>query len=833
VARQGRLRVYLGAAPGVGKTVAMLAEGARAAERGRDVHLAGFEGHGRCRTVRAAAPLLAHPAPPYPARTEFDLTATLERHPDLALVDELAHRNPDGAAHPHRWQDVAALLEAGIDVVTTLNIAELESLSDVAREITGTPPVATVPDAFVRAAEQIELVDMTPEALRRRLAHGNVFPPEQVDVTLANQFRVENLAALRQLSLLWLADRVEESVRRLRDGATRIGEWETKERVVVGITGAPGNDVVSRRAARIAERSRAALVGIHVRADSRFPPGSLGEHRHLIEEVGGTYREVAAAARDVAAALVAEARAESATQLVLGASGGSGRRRRDRLVRAVLDAADDGFDVHVAARPSAAPTDPRPPRAGRRPTIRRPSSNLSPARQVTGLAVTAAALPGVTAALIAARGHLGFTSTALCYLLVVVLAATAGGFWPAAAAALAGFVLLNFYFADPVHTFTISNDHDLVALIVFLLVAGVTSFLVDLAARRDAEAARARSAAEALAGMAGSLLREGDPLPQLLDKIVRLFGLAGACVMSGEGRQVTAVAGGSPPVRDAPDLLRFDLGADATLLLAPGELTSLDRSIVRAFADQVALALESRRLHAEANASVALAQANELRSALLAAVSHDLRTPLAAIKASASSLRSGDVQFSVEDQHALLETIDDEADRLNELVGDLLDMSRIQTGALVVQRRPVSLEEVLSGALEGLDGQLRRVRLVLPDDLPLVDVDPVLLERALANLVDNALAWAPADTSVVVEAAAVGPRVDVRVVDRGPGIDRRDRERVFLPFQRLGDSPNGAGVGLGLAIARGFVEAMGGTLAVDDTPGGGTTMAVSVEPVRP
>lgn len=822
--------MYLGAAPGVGKTVALLAEGARALQRERDVVLAGFDARGRCRTAEIAAPLMATaPEGSVPMLVEFDLERTLRRHPQLALVDELAHRNAPGAAHPDRWQEVAALLDAGIDVVTTLNIAELESLSDVAAEITGTHPTATVPDAFVREAEQIELVDMTPEALRRRLAHGNVFPPEDVDVTLANQFRAENLAALRQLSLLWLADRVEESLQRFRDRSARVADWETKERVVVGITGAPGSEVVVRRAARIAERSRAELVGVHVRSDTDFLPAALLEHRALLEQVGGTYREVADT--DVASALVAEARVEGATQLVLGAS----RRRsmfgarRHPLVRDVLNAADDAFDVHVISAGADSEGDGQVPR--RLPAVRRRRSHLSRRRQVIGLALATAGLPALTVVLLALRDHLGFTSTALCYLLAVVLAATVGGVWPAALAAVAGFGLLNFYFADPVHTFTIANNHDVVALIAFLVVAGVTSVLVDLAARRTAEATRARSEAEALAGMAGSLLREGDPVPLLLDNIVRLFGLSGASVVSARGGQVAAVAGDAPPLLPGPDVLSFDLGPESMLLLAGGALTALDRSVVGAFADQVALALESRRLHAEASASASLAQANELRSALLAAVSHDLRTPLAAIKASASSLRSGDVEFSDADEQALLKTIDEEADRLNDLVGNLLDMSRIQTGALVVQPRPVSLEEVVSGALGGLEDRLDRVRLSLPEDLPLVEADPALLERALANLIDNALSWAPPETKVVIEAAAVGARVDIRVVDRGPGIDRRDHDRVFLPFQRLGDSPNGAGVGLGLALARGFVEAMGGEIAVEDTPGGGTTMAVSVHPV--
>lgn len=596
--------------------------------------------------------------------------------------------------------------------------------------------------------------------------------------------------------------------------------------MIVGITGAPGSDVIVRRAARIAERARAELIGVHVRSESRYVPTALLEQRELLEQVGGHYREVVAA--DVALALLAEARAEAATQLVLGAS----RKNRPlgiggrALVAEVLRGVGGSFDVHIVSASDDQEALPR-----RLPPVRRRRSHLSRRRRATGLATAVLGLPTLTLALEPFRDQLGFTSTAFCFLLAVVLSATVGGVWPAAIAALVGFGFLNFFFADPVHTFTIASNHDVIALLAFLVVAGVTSVLVDVAARRTAEATRARGEAEALAAMAGSLLREGDPLPQLLDNLVRLFGLDGASVMPQDEDRLMAAAGAIPPREESSGVAVFELGVDARLLLAGGDLGALDRSVVGAFADQVALALESRRLHAEASASAALSQANELRSALLAAVSHDLRTPLASIKASSSSLLSVDVEFSSEDERALLETIDAEADRLNDLVGDLLDMTRIQTGALAVRTRAVGLEEIVSAALGGVHERGRRLTIDVPDTLPLVDVDPGLLERAVANLIDNALTWAPPESSVSVEAAAVGDRVDLRIADRGPGIPRRDRDRVFLPFQRLGDSPNGAGVGLGLALARGFVEAMAGTIAVDDTPGGGTTMTVSLVPV--
>ena len=441
-------------------------------------------------------------------------------------------------------------------------------------------------------------------------------------------------------------------------------------------------------------------------------------------------------------------------------------------------------------------------------------------------------LPLLTLVLTQFRDELGFTSAAFFYLMVVVAVATVGGAWPAVLAALAGFALLNWFFAEPIHTFTIRNERDLVALAAFLLVAGVVSTLVDLAARRAAEANRARSEAEALAGMAGSLLRKGDPIPELLANLVALFRLdhAGGRAQRprrGGRRRGRCRSGGGLRADRAPAHRRGELR------LAGPDLRGADRAVLGAFASQFAVALESQRLQAEAAAAETLMQGNELRTALLAAVSHDLRTPLASIKASASSLLSDDASFTDEQARALLETIDVEADRLNDLVGNLLDMSRIQTGALVVKRQEVGLDEVIGGALERPARPRARHPVDVTETLPVVDADPVLLERAIANIVDNALQFAPPGEPVRVEAGAIAGRVDLRVVDTGPGIPPDAREDVFRPFQRLGDSPNGTGVGLGLAVARGFVEAMGGDLTAEDTPGGGTTMVLSLPEAGP
>jgi len=833
---RGTLRVYLGAAAGVGKTYAMLNEGWRRAQRGTDVVIGYVETHGREQTAAQLRDLEVVPrrAMEYRGQAfeEMDLDAVIARCPQVVLVDELAHTNVPGSRNAKRWQDVEELLEAGITVVTTVNVQHLESLNDVVQRITGVTQQETVPDAVVRRADQIELVDMSPEALRRRMAHGSIYPPQKVDAALANYFRVGNLAALRELALLWVADRVDEGLHEYRERHGIAQAWETKERVVVALTGAPGGDDLIRRAARIAMRTRAELVGVHVVAGdglSTLPTDALELHRRLLEEFGGHYHEVGGA--DVARALVQFARAENATQVVLGASQRSRwtELTRGSVINRVLREAGGSFDVHVIS-PSSGPESEQgsllaPPRL----RLAAPPGR----RQAIGFALAGVGLPILTVVLSSIRSSVGLQNALLCYLLLVVVVAAIGGFWPATVASIAGFLLLNWFFAPPLHTFTIGNGRDLLALLVFLVVGGVISTLVDQANRRRNDAHRARTEAQALARMASLVLGEEDPVPAIVADLVASFALEGAAVLvpAKQGWVAEVEAGDRPPASPVDGSLVLRLPADATLVLRGPGLNAEDQRLLNAFAAQVAVALRARRLQRQAASATALAKANELRSALLAAVSHDLRTPLASIRASATSLLSDDIAFEPAATKELLETIDSEAERLNALVGDLLDMSRLQSGALVSASRATGLEEVIAAALSSLPkGAL--VEVDVPETLPDVIVDPGLLERAVANIVENALRFSPARQPVRIEAGAVAGRVDLRVVDQGCGIDVEDRERVFRPFQRLGDSPNGNGVGLGLAVAKGFLQAMGGELSVEDTPGGGCTMVVSLAAAR-
>jgi len=851
---RGKLRLYLGAAPGVGKTYAMLNEGWRRRQRGTDVVIGWVEEHGRPQTDAQIRDL-----PIFPRRTveyrgqtfeEMDVAGLLAVKPELVLVDELAHTNVPGAGHAKRWQDVHDLLDAGINVISTINLQHLESLNDVVERITGVAQQETVPDPVVRAADQIELVDMAPEALRRRLAHGNVYGPDRIDTALANYFRVGNLTALRELALLWVADRVDEELHDYRERHDIAGAWETKERVVVSLTGAPGSAVLVRRAARMAMRTKAELVGVHVRTDdglSGSGPEGLRRNRELLDDLGGRYVEVVGA--DVAPALVQVARAENATQLVLGATHRSriAEFARGSVINSVIRAAGGALDVHVIATDSSPDeetadgepptgTDGAPARGARH--RRRLLSPLSARRRLAAVLIGVIGFPLLTLVLTSVRSHTDLSTALSSYLVLVVVVAATGGVWPGILAAAAGFLLSNYYFAPPIHTFTIADARDVLALIMFLVTAGVVSVLVDLAARRTASAVQARSDARMLARVAGRLVSpEGNPLPALLDELIVAFRQESAAIVRSPGDAVGANPGGAPAwttvasagsgAPGTPDdgSLAIPLtGREVLVLRGPG-LTAEDRDILTAFAAQLATALESDRLHAEAAEADSLARANQLRSALLAAVSHDLRTPLASIKAASSSLLSEQLDFGPDETGILLHTIDDEADRLSVLVENLLDMSRLETGAMEILHRLADVEELVDSALSSLGPRGEGVTVDVDEDVPQVHTDPVLVERVLANLVDNALLHG-AGRAVQISVGTVAGRVDVRVVDHGPGIRVADRERVFQPFQRLGDTDNRSGVGLGLAVSRGFAEAVGGELDLEDTPGGGCTMVL-------
>ncbi|PWI41283.1 sensor histidine kinase KdpD [Streptomyces sp. ICBB 8177] len=830
---RGTLRIYLGSAPGVGKTYAMLAEAHRRLERGTDVVVGLVEHHSRQRTEVMLHGLEVVPRKELEYRgttfTEMDVDTVLARAPEVALVDELAHTNVPGSRNAKRWQDVEELLAAGVDVVSTVNIQHLESLGDVVESITGIRQRETVPDEVVRRADQIELVDMSPQALRRRMAHGNIYTPDKVDAALSNYFRPGNLTALRELALLWVADRVDEYLQQYRAEHRISSTWQARERIVVGLTGGPEGSTLIRRAARMAAKgSGSEILAVYVARSDGLTAGSpkeLAVQRTLVEDLGGSFHHVMG--DDIPTALLEFARGVNATQIVLGSS----RRKAWQYVfgpgvGATVARESGDIDVHIVTHEEAA--------KGRGLPVAR-GARLGRARILLGWLVGCGGPALLTLLLTQLLPGLGLANDMLLVLTMTVAAALLGGMIPALASAAVGSLLLNYFFAPPLHRWTISDPHNIVAIAVFLAVAVSVASVVDLAARRTHQAARLRAEAEILSLLAGSVLRGESSLDALLERVRETFAMESVTLLERDEEfapwTCAASVGNRPCARPDDADVEVPAGDRMALALTGRVLPAEDRRLLSAFAAQAAVILDRQRLLGEAERARELAEGNRIRTALLAAVSHDLRTPLAAIKAAVSSLRADDVSWSPQDEADLLEGIEDGADKLDHLVGNLLDMSRLQTGTVAPLMQDVDLDEVVPMALGGVPPDA--VTLDIPETLPMIHADPGLLERVVANVVENAVKYSPAGRRVLIAASALHGRVEVRIADRGPGVPEAGKDRIFEPFQRYGDAPRGAGVGLGLAVARGFTEAMGGTLVADDTPGGGLTMVLTLRAAAP
>ncbi|WP_010305849.1 DUF4118 domain-containing protein [Saccharopolyspora spinosa] len=838
--RRGELRIYLGAAPGVGKTYAMLNEAHRRLERGTDVVVGFMEDHGRARTAALLDGLEVVPRRRVSHRgvelTEMDLDALLARKPEIAVVDELAHTNVPGSRNEKRWQDIDELLDAGINVLSTVNVQHLESLNDVVETITGVRQQETVPDEVVRRAGQIELADITPEALRRRMAHGNVYAADKVDAALGNYFRTGNLTALRELALLWLADQVDVALRRYRAEKKITATWEARERVVVAVTGGSESEILIRRARRIAARAGAELQVVHVlRGDglAGASPSGIARARKLADAVGASFHTVVG--DDVSEALLEFARAADATQLVIGTS----RRSRwarlfDEGIAAVTVQKSDAIDVHMVTHPEA---------GGRRFLKKIPRNPLSSARQLWGW-VLSVLLPSAVTAVANYLGDEAMSTDVVGYFLVTVIVALVGGMAPAIVAALLSGGLLNFFLTPPFYTLTVALPQNLVTVIAMMIVGMLVAFMVDRAARLAEQATNARTEAALLTSYARTVLTHPDPLARLLEKVVENFGLTSAALLerTKDGWQVAASTGTQPCRKPEQSDVDIEVNPEVHLVLkGPGHrpLPAADRTVLEGAAGQALVALRQQRMASEAQEAQRRADATQLRTALLSAVGHDLRTPLASIKASVSSLRAPDLQLSEEDTAELLGGVEESADRLTELVDNLLDSSRLATGAIAPSLRPVSYYEVVARALAGLDGR-QHIDVDIDESLPPVLADTGLLERVVANVVQNALRYGrPDGARISVRASEHAARVELRVVDHGPGLSKDAADAVFAPFERLGERGERgdtgvagvAGVGLGLSVAQGFMTAMHGTIRAEDTPGGGLTIVLSLSAV--
>ncbi|WP_018775958.1 DUF4118 domain-containing protein [Arthrobacter sp. 131MFCol6.1] len=849
---RGTLRIFLGAAPGVGKTYEMLEEAHRLGGRGEDVVVAFAMDHGRSETRALLAGLEVIPPRRLPYRgTEFeemDLDAVLARAPGTAIVDEYAHSNVPGSRNEKRWQDVDALLDAGINVLSTVNVQHLASLGDVVSAITDVHQAETVPDDVVRRADQIHLVDISPELLRQRLGDGKIYAAEKIDAALSNYFRLGNLTALRELALLWLADRVDEGLAKYRAEQGIEASWPARERIVVGLTGSPEGEVLIRRGARILNRvSGGDLLAVHVRSADGLAeesPQALEAQRRLILDLGGSYHIVAG--EDPAAALLDFARSVNATQIVVGIS------RHKKLAglignllgggvgtRVVRDSGD--IDVHMVSHPLGG--------RGTRPARER---DLGRIRVTVGFGL-AVLLPMVLQLLLSLLNpEQNVAAAMLVQLTGSVAVALIGGLWPAILAALWSSLLVNYFSTPPLGTLTINDPQNFLALLVFVGVSAAVAVVVDLSARRSKEAARARAEATTLGDLTRSAAGSEDTVQALLEQALSVFQVRGAAVFSlgygiGDGEsgagpdrrwQLQAAVGDIPALSAGPqgDDAAGDnveeIDASTRLVLFGRILPASDRRLLGAFGVHLAAQLERQQLVASRREMLRLAESNTMRTSILRAVSHDLRTPLAGIKLAVGGLRHDDVHFTKEEEQELLATIEECSDRLDALVGNLLDMSRITSDAVNPLLKPVRWYEVIPGSLSAVPAG--RVRVDLPPNMPEIEADPGMLERVIANIVENAVKYAP-DSDIVLVGAAGGlspatlggrPAGELRIIDHGRGIPAERVLEMFRPFQRLDDAPQATGIGLGLAVAKGFTDAMGGSLTAEATPGGGLTMII-------
>lgn len=861
---RGTLRIFLGSAPGVGKTYAMLREGHRLREGGEDVVVAFARDRGRrdIRALLAGLELIPAQRVPYQGLhlEELDLDAVIRRGPTSAIVDDYAHANPPGSPNAHRWQDVDELLDAGINVLSTLDIQHLASLSDVVSTITDVRPAESVPDEIARRAGQIQLVDISPELLRQRLADGKIVAADRVDAALANFYRPGNLAALRELALLWLADRVDEGLAKYRTGNGIETSWPARERIVVGLPGGPEGEVLIRRGARILNRVNGGdLLAVHVRAAETAAaesPQELESQRRLVQDLGGSYHLVAG--EDPAAALLDFARSVNATQIVVGIprSGRlagllSGRRRGRTGARVVRGAG--AIDVHIVSGPPE----------GRSPGVPR-RQDLGRARVTAGF-VMAILLPALLQLLLAVNPDQNLAATVLVQLTGSVAVALVGGLWPAIFAALWSSLLVNYFSTPPVGHLTISDSQNVLALLVFVGVSAAVASVVDLSARRSKEAALARAEAATLADLSRGAAGSEDTIVGLLQQALDVFQVRGAALLSrpddddiragagtgtgapagpGEGWRLVASAGEvpgfgsgageSPAAASVHDDNVERIDATTCLVLYGRVLPASDRRLLGAFGVHLVAQLERQQLLASRSEVLKLAESNTMRTSILRAVSHDLRTPLAGIKLAVGGLRQEGVRYTREEERELLATIEDCSDRLEVLVGNLLDMSRITSDSIKPLLRPVRWYDVVPGGLHGISPG--RVRVELPANMPEVEADQGMLERVIANIVENAVKYAP-ESDIVLAGSAGGlgpatvsgrPAGELRIIDHGTGIPADRVVDMFRPFQRLDDATQATGVGLGLAVAKGFTEAMGGRLTAEATPGGGLTMVISI-----
>lgn len=865
---RGRLKIFFGANPGVGKTFAMLEEARAKRTEGQDVVIGLVETHGRTETAALLNGLEQLPRKALEHRgvtlPEFDLDGALARRPTIVLVDELAHTNAPGSRHERRWQDVDELLAAGISVYTTLNVQHLESLNDVVAQITGIQVRETVPDAVFDGADDVELADLTPEDLLRRLQQGKVYLAEQAERAKDRFFRKGNLIALRELALRRVAERVDAQMRGyMKDHGIR-EVWPAGERLLVAVSEQADATRLVRSGRRIASTLKCEWIVLHVET-----PGSAGltgaarerlvETLQLAEEAGAETATVPG--RQVAEEILAYARSHNVTRILVGkpATGrfrGLFRSTVDRLIRAAGE-----FDVYVISGEDEG--EPRKRGAART----RPAT--PPLREYLFAIATVLVCTGL-GWLIFRR--LSITDVAMVYLLGATVVASRCGRGPSSLTAVLSIAFFDFLFVDPLFTFEVSDLNYVLTfgtmLVVALLISGYT-----LRIREQAQLARDRehrtaalyalsrdlgetrgkdqvvlaarkhlgdsfaSAAQLLAPDALGVLTPLEPiaLEPVLDE--KEMSVADWAFRRGE---IAGAGTSTLPGAAALHLpLRGPSGVVGVLVVGSKDLARFqdpsERHLLEAFAGQVGTALERVTLAEKTQQARLEVEAERLRTSLLSSLSHDLRTPLGVITGAASSLRDSGETLPAGARHELLDSILQESDRMNRLIHNLLDMIRVETGSLQVQKEWQPLEDAVGVALIRLGDRLKdhQVEVRIPADLPLVPLDAVLLEQVFINLLENAAKYTPVGTAIEVSASEAPGVVHVSIADRGPGIPAGEEERIFEKFHRTEGAPPGKGVGLGLTISRGIVLAHGGKIWAENRPGGGAVFRITLPLVGP
>ncbi|MES2288828.1 MAG: sensor histidine kinase KdpD [Pseudomonadota bacterium] len=849
---RGRLKIFLGAAPGVGKTFEMLREGAELLEQGVDVVAGIIETHGRAETMA-----LVKPFELLPRRTiehgahelqEFDLDAMLARHPAVALVDELAHSNAAGCRHPKRWQDIEELRDAGIDVLTTLNIQHVESLNDIVAGFTRVRVRETVPDAVLDDAE-IEIVDLPPDELIDRMKAGKVYVPHEATRALGHFFSKSNLSALREMALRRAAQTVDRHLLDHVESTGEAGTWAAGERVVVAVGDQPGSETLIRASKRLADALRAPWTAVSIETPRN---ATLGHHARTriadsLKLASGLGAQIATVpARSVFDGLCAHIIETRATAVVIGKS-----RRSwwfelrhgsvvDRLVRAL-----DGVAVHVV------------PVADTLPTANDPPARRSPAARGIAAGI---GLVGVTTALaVALQPILGANAMDLLYLLPVIATATLFGLRSSLIASLAAALAYNFFFLPPLYTFTVSNPENVSTLLVLVIVAVVASNLAgrlkreaNIGARTATENAALAAFGQRLAGVS----EETGTASTICEEVATLLDVATVLFTRRDGQLVVIGASPTDPAINPLDIAAAEWTYDRGEIAGrdSGTLTASDwqfhplettlgvlgviglakagsgdpvpaekRVLFTTLLGQAALAHERLKLEANAREVGALKQRDDLRSTLLASLGHDLKTPLTAVVAAADALAA---------EHGASATtamLSGEARRLRRVFDDLVEMTRIEAGALAVRREATDLTDAVAAAAQDLRAELAQHKLVLdvPPSLPLVEADPRMLHHVLINLLGNAAKFAPVNTPVTVQARRTTHGVTLSVLDQGPGLPPGREKTMFDRFSRVDGDDRSGGTGLGLAIVKGFAAAMGLTVSAANREEGGAVFEIA------